>query len=142
MFCTSCGMPNPDENVFCVGCGQRLSEDVAISEKSNVASTGDTMACPLCGEINMIGFDFCTGCGCRLNEESSFVNESATSRSAPPSSLQAPLEIPSSAEPAVAAPFAETASASTSFRCAVKARAKGWRRIYAFCRRLQYARGG
>src|SRR5437870_5897376 len=53
MTCPTCGAHNPDDAVFCGGCGTPL-----VSETP----------CPRCGRSNPRDLKFCRGCGVRLED--------------------------------------------------------------------------
>lgn len=61
--CPACGTENPQEAVFCSGCGKRLAEAQEAEQTKKI--------CPSCGaEIQFADAMFCTSCGSSLDEGS------------------------------------------------------------------------
>ena len=64
MNCPTCGAANPDDAVFCGGCGTPI-----VSERP----------CPRCGRANPADLKFCRGCGVRLGEAAPAARSMTTS---------------------------------------------------------------
>lgn len=62
MKCLKCGMENPDNNKYCVGCGELLEE---AEEKC---------FCTKCGAENTKNSKYCVTCGQSLNSNETFTN--------------------------------------------------------------------
>jgi len=52
VYCGKCGMPNPERNKFCYGCGASLF----------------TITCSYCSTVNPAYAQFCGTCGRELRE--------------------------------------------------------------------------
>ena len=56
MFCSKCGVQNPDDGVYCTSCGQKLSEPVSVQPPRRSRKSGENVAIIVA----------IAGCGCLL----------------------------------------------------------------------------
>jgi predicted RNA-binding Zn-ribbon protein involved in translation (DUF1610 family) len=60
-ICQNCKTENPDDNLFCMSCGNKISEEKQADATAK--------KCPKCGINNLAESRFCASCGAKFKEE-------------------------------------------------------------------------